>query len=342
MATVKDIAKLAGVSTATVSRALANPKKVTDATKLKVQSAADQLGYAPNAIARSLRTQESKTIVVILPDIGNHFFTDIIKGIEQIAHKNAYKVLIGDAGNDVDRATKYLELVYSKQADGVLSLTADIPIANLLDASGKPKFPLVMACEYYPQSAIPSVHIDNEYSARIVLESLVQMGHYKIACITGDRRNSISIARMKGFKDSMKKWRLQIPDQYIAEGDYSLLSGYELAAGLLSLEDRPSAIFCHNDEMAIGVLKRAREMDIKVPEQLSVVGFDNIPFCEYSTPELSTVHQPKQLIGETAMKLLLNILSGKKPNPEITLPTQLIVRGTTMPPPLDQRLKIDI
>ncbi|MCJ8300909.1 MAG: substrate-binding domain-containing protein, partial [Pseudomonadales bacterium] len=117
---------------------------------------------------------------------------------------------------------------------------------------------------------------------------------------------------------------------------------YELAAGLLSLEDRPSAIFCHNDEMAIGVLKRAREMGIKVPEQLSVVGFDNIPFCEYSIPELSTVHQPKQLIGETAMKLLLNILSGKKPNPEITLPTQLIVRGTTMPPPLDQRLKIDI
>ncbi|EPJ43562.1 MAG: periplasmic-binding protein/LacI transcriptional regulator [Osedax symbiont Rs2] len=342
MATVKDIAKLAGVSTATVSRALANPQKVTDATKLKVQNAADQLGYAPNAIARSLRTQESKTIVVILPDIGNQFFTDIIKGIEQIAHKNAYKVLLGDAGNDVDRATKYLDLVYSKQADGVLSLTADLPIDKLVDDNAQAKFPLVMACEYYWDAAIPSVHIDNEYSARLVIESLVQMGHYKIACITGASGNSISIARMQGFRDSMRKWGLQIPEQYIVEGDYSLLSGYEIAAELLSLHDRPTAIFCHNDEMAIGVLKRAREIGVKVPQQLSVVGFDNIPFCEYCTPELSTVHQPRQLIGETAMKLLLNILSGKKPNPEITLPTQLLIRGTTMPPPLDQRLKIDI
>ena len=342
MATVKDIAKLAGVSTATVSRALADPQKVTDATKLKVQAAAQQLGYAPNAIARSLRTQESRTIVVILPDIGNHFFTDIIKGIEQIAHKNAYKVLIGDAGNDVERAKKYLELVHSKQVDGVLSLTADIPIDSFLDQAGKAKFPLVMACEYYPESTIPSVHIDNEYSARLVLENLVQMGHYKIACITGSSNNPISIARVKGFTDCMNKWALPLPVEYIVEGDYSLLSGYQVAGELLSLEDRPSAIFCHNDEMAIGVLKRAREMNIRVPEELSVVGFDNIPFCEYSTPQLSTVHQPKQLIGETAMKLLLNILSGKKPNPEITLPTQLIVRGTTMPPPLDQRLKIDL
>ena len=124
MATVKDIAKLAGVSTATVSRALANPDIVTDATKKKVEHAAAQLGYAPNAIARSLRTQESKTIVVIIPDIGNHFFADIIKGIELIAHKKGYQVLVGDADQDKARANKYIDLVYSKQADGVLSLTS--------------------------------------------------------------------------------------------------------------------------------------------------------------------------------------------------------------------------
>jgi len=342
MATVKDIAKLAGVSTATVSRALANPEKVTDSTKKKVENAATQLGYAPNAIARSLRTQESKTVVVILPDISNHFFTDIIKGIEAVAHNKGYKVLIGDADFSISRVNKYLELVYSKQADGVLSLTADIPIAQIIDDEGKAKFPLVMACEHFKNLAIPSVHIDNEYSAINVIESLIQMGHFKIACITGQSGNSISRSRLVGVKTCMEKWHLEQPDVYVEEGDYSLLSGFEAAEKLLNLADRPTAIFCFNDEMAIGVIKCATQMGIEIPQELSIVGFDNIPFSEYCSPQLTTVHQPRQLIGESAMKLLLSILSGKKPNPEITLPAQLILRETTMPPPIDKRLKIDI
>jgi len=342
MATVKDIAKLAGVSTATVSRALANPEKVTDTTKKKVESAAAQLGYAPNAIARSLRTRESKTVVVILPDISNHFFTDIIKGIEAVAHNKGYKVLVGDADGSVSRVNKYLELVYSKQADGVLSLTADIPIAQIIDDNGKAKFPLVMACEHFKDLAIPSVHIDNEYSAGCVIESLVQMGHYKIACISGHPDNPISRSRLSGVKASMEKWKLQLPECYIGEGDYSFLSGYEAAQTLLNLVDPPTAIFCFNDEMAIGVLKRATQMGVKIPEELSVIGFDNIPFSEYCSPQLTTVHQPRQLIGESAMKLLLSILRGKKPNPEITLPAQLVMRSTTMPPPIQHRLKIDL
>lgn len=342
MATVKDIAKIAGVSTATVSRALANPDKVTASTKLKVEKAAQSLGYSPNGLARSLRTQQTRTIVVVLPDIGNHFFTDIIKGIELIAHKKGYKILIGDAQHCAERAKKYFDLVFSKQADGVLSLTTDIPLQSILNADGSSKIPLVMACEYFTHSLIPSVHIDNEYSARLVVENLLKMGHYKIACISGNEKNSISISRLKGMQQSLAKNRLKMPEQYIVQGDYSLQSGYEAAQQLLNLSDRPSAIFCHNDEMAIGALKCAREMNIKVPEQLSLIGFDNIAFSEFCQPQLTTVNQPRQLIGETAIKLLLNILSGRKPNPEITLPAQLISRGTTMAPPLDQRLMIDI
>ena len=342
MATFKDIAKLAGVSTATVSRALANPDIVTDATKKKVEHAAAQLGYAPNAIARSLRTQESKSIVVIIPDIGNHFFADIIKGIERIAHKKGYQVLVGDADQDMARANKYIDLVYSKQADGVLSLTSEIPIEKLVDQRGQPRFPIVVACESYPNSLIPSVHIDQEFSASAVIEALIQMGHYKIGCIRGGTDNPVSLSRFKGVQRCMQKWQLRMPDAYIGIGDYSLLSGYEAAGKLLSLEDKPTAIFCFSDEMAIGVLRRAAELGIKIPEQLSVVGFDNIPFSEFCTPQLTTVHQPRQLIGESAMKLLLSILSGKKPNPEITLPAQLIFRGTTMPPPIEHRFKMDI
>ncbi len=334
MTTVKDIAKQAGVSTATVSRAFANPQQVSEATRNKVKQAADKLGYAPNAIARSLRTQQAKTIVVILPDISNPFFSDIIKGIEKIAHREGYKVLIGDADQDIDRAKKYLDLVHSKQADGVLLLTADLPLSVLIDDNQQAKLPFVMVCEYYADTDIPRVHIDNEASARSVIELLVEKGHKKIACITGQASNAITVARMKGMRDYMQETALELSQNFICEGDYTLQSGYDLARQLLCLEERPSAIFCHNDEMAIGVLRCAREMDIIVPEMLSVVGFDNIPFSEYCTPQLTTVHQPRQLIGETAMLRLLDLLAGNTHPTNSALAVSLKIRETVACAPI--------
>lgn len=337
MATVKDIARLAGVSTATVSRALAEPEKVAEATRIKVERIAAEVGYSPNAIARSLRTSETRTIVVIVPDISNLFFTEVIKGIEMVAHKNNYKVLVGDSNHDLSRATRYLDLLNSKQADGLLLLTTLLPIEVLLDEQGGLRFPVVTACEQYFDSAIPNVHIDNEYSTRVAVDSLLQMGHHRIATITGPSENSLCQGRLSGYRKSLSHAEIEVPDDYIQEGDFSFSSGFELADNLLRLEYRPSAIFCHNDEMAIGVLKKARDLSLNVPRQLSVVGFDNTEFSEFCTPELTTVHQPRLLIGETAMKLLLDILADRKPNPEMTLPTQYLVRGSTASPPLEFR-----
>ncbi len=337
MATVKDIARLAGVSTATVSRALAEPEKVAEATRLKIEAIAADVGYSPNAMARSLRTNESRTVVVIVPDVSNLFFTDIIKGIEAVAHKSKYKVLIGDANNDLERGMGYLELISSKQADGVLLLSSLLPLSALLDKNNKPRFPLVMACERYREANIPSVHIDNEYSARIAVESLIQMGHHKIATITGPANNPLCEDRLTGYHRALAQAQIKQTNGYVRAGDFSFASGYRCAEKLLSMDDRPSAICCHNDEMAIGVLKRAREMSFNVPRQLSVVGFDNIIFSEFCTPELTTVHQPRELIGETAMKLMLDILADRKPNPEMTLPTQYLVRGSTASPPMEMR-----
>lgn len=337
MATVKDIARLAGVSTATVSRALAEPEKVAEATRIKVERIAAQAGYSPNAIARSLRTSESRTIVAVVPDIANQFFAEVIKGIEIVAQKSNYKLLIGDTGHDLARANKYIELINSKQADGVLLLTAELPKEMVLRADGSPRFPVVMACEFYQGSAIPSVHIDNEYSARIAIESLVQMGHYRIATMTGPMINPLCTGRLKGYRTALKKAKINLRKDWIVNGDFSFESGYQLAAKLLEGDDIPTAIFCHNDEMAIGVLKMAKEMSIHVPRRLSVVGFDNTAFSEYCTPELTTIHQPRRLIGETAMKLLMDLLAGKKPNPEMTLPTQYLVRGSTASPPMELR-----
>lgn len=337
MATVKDIARLAGVSTATVSRALAEPEKVAQATRIKVERIAAEVGYSPNAIARSLRTSESRTIVAIVPDIANQFFSEVLKGIEITAQKSNYKLLIGDTGHDLTRAKKYIELINSKQADGVLLLTGELPVEWVMQANGDPRFPVVMACEFYQGSTIPSVHIDNEYSSQMAVESLIQMGHYRIATITGPAENPLCMGRLKGYKAALEKAQIDGVQNWIVSGDFSFESGYRLAAELLTGENIPTAIFCQNDEMAIGVLKMAKELSIPVPRRLSVVGFDNIPFSEFCTPELTTIHQPRRLIGETAMKLLLDILAEKKPNPEMTLPTQYLVRGSTASPPMELR-----
>ncbi|WP_022953922.1 LacI family DNA-binding transcriptional regulator [Leucothrix mucor] len=335
MATVKDVARLAGVSTATVSRALAAPDKVAEATRVRVERAAAQVGYSPNANARSLRTNESKTIVVIIPDISNLFFTEVIKGVEDIAQKYGYKVLVGDFNHDLTRGQRYLELISSRQADGVLLLSAELPIELILDEEGESRFPIVTACEFYKDSGIPSVRVDNEYSVQAATKSLLEMGHTKIAMITGPMENPLCSDRLRGFERALAQTKIVTPAHYVVSGDFTLASGYKLGGQLLSLDDRPQAIFCHNDEMAIGVLKVAREMQINVPKALSVVGFDNTAFSEYCSPELTTIHQPRRLIGETAMKLLLDILAQRKPNPEMVLPTQYLVRGSTASPQIE-------
>lgn len=342
MPTVKDVARIAGVSTATVSRALSSPDKVTEATRKKVEQAAEQAGYAPNGMARSLRRNEAKTLVAVLPNLSNSFFTEIINGIEAFAHNRGYKLLVGDAGHDDSRAQGYFDLVSSKQADGVICLTSAIPPNLLLDAQGTPRFPLVMACEYYRDTVIPTVNIDNAYSARKAVEYLILMGHHKIATITGEHSNPLCQARLSGYQSALTHYKIKVPGYWVLEGEFTFNSGYNLGRQLLSSTDPPSAVFCQSDEMAIGLLRAAREMKVKVPENLSVIGFDNIEFAEYADPMLTTVHQPRRLIGETAVKLLLDILAGKKPNPEMTLPTQLIVRDSSCPPPMDQRLQRDL
>ena len=343
MATVKDIAKIAGVSTATVSRALAAPEKVAEQTRIRVEQAAAKVGYFPNAMARSLRTSETKTVVVVVSNLSNTFFADIINGMEEYAHRRGYKVLIGDSSDDLQRAQNYFDLVDSKLVDGVLLLTSDIPLEMLIDERGQQRFPVVMASEFFETDVnLPTVHIDNVYSARKAIDYLIVMGHYKIACLTGPMTNPVSEARLHGMRTACKEWKIEVNEDWILEGNASFYDGYNLGRQLLNRDDKPTAIFCHSDEMAIGVLKIAKELGIAVPKELTVVGFDNITYGEYCEPKLTTVHQPRDLIGETAMKLLLDILADKKPNPEMTLPTQLIVRDSSAPPPIEHRLKIDL
>lgn len=330
MPTVKDVARAANCSTATVSRALAHPERVTEATRQRVARAIAEVGYSPNAAARNLRRSESKTIMVILPDIANPFFSKIISGLESVAHQAGYQVLLGDAGHDPERVKSYFDLVPSNQADGIILLTAEVPLALVKERQADSGFPLVVACEYFDNLSLPTIHVDNLQAAAKATEYLVSLGHKRIASIIGPPDNPICNDRLHGFKTELSKAALNEREEWILEGDFTFQSGYDQGRILLANpKDRPTAIFCQNDEMAIGVIKVARDLGIAVPGQLSVIGFDDIDFSKYCEPELTTVHQPREDIGRTAMRLLLDRMNKKNVPLDQTLKTQLIVRNST-------------
>ncbi|MBD3896827.1 substrate-binding domain-containing protein [Halomonas sp. ML-15] len=329
MPTIKDVARVAGCSTATVSRALANPEKVSDTTRERVALAIAEVGYAPNVAARNLRRAESKTIVALLPDISNPFFSEIINGMEEVAHQAGYQVLIGDCEHDPARAEAYFELLPTNQADGILLLTAEVPAVLVRQADGQSSFPLVMACEFFTDIDLPTVAIDNHQAACHAIDYLISLGHRRIATLSGPAANPICKERVRGYRGTLAAHGLSA-EAHIVEGDFGFRSGYQQGLALLDpAQARPTAIFCHSDEMAIGVLKAARQLGLAVPGQLSVVGFDNIGFSEYCEPELTTISQPRNEIGQQAMQLLLGLMRDKPVVRHQTLSTQLIVRKST-------------
>jgi LacI family repressor for deo operon, udp, cdd, tsx, nupC, and nupG len=324
MPTIKDVAKLAGVSTATVSRAMVTPERVSAKNRKKVELAVAECGFTPNAIARNLRTRESKIVVVILPDIANMFFADIVRGIQLVAEKQGFKVLLGDSVHTVKQAEDYINLVRTKQADGIISLTAELPPSIKDDSS----IPMVMACEYFTGFPIPTVRVDNAGSAKRAIEYLLELGHTHIGCITGPMENPICEDRKQGFIDAKLGAGEGVDNLCFESGDFSFHSGYS-AFQRLHNQYEMTALFCFNDMMALGAMRAAIEMGIDVPKELSIVGFDDLLFAEYTTPQLTTVRQPQKQIGETAMMVLAKLLRGDTVPQDNVIPTQLLVRSSS-------------
>ncbi len=334
--TIKHVAKLSGVSIATVSRALVTPEKVTEKTRAKVLKAVEDSGYVTNSLARNFRRKRSNTVVVLVPDISNPFFANIIQGIERIANKHQYRILLGDTQGDERVARVYGALVSQKQADGLICLGREIPFPYRKGRkSVDPKWPpLAMACEYHGVISVPSVCTDNRAAARDAVEHLLELGHRDIGIINGPKESSLSLDRLAGYREAMTAAGEKPNARWIRFGDFTLESGYSAMDALLTAEKRPSAIFCANDEMALGAMQACRDHCLTLPDDLSIVGFDDISFAQFSHPRLTTIHQPRNAIGEHVMSLMLGILSGEKPMPgRVVLPHRLVVRGSTAPYP---------
>ena len=335
MATIRDVAREAGVSTATVSRVLGRPDVVSAETRASVTAAIDALGYMPNAAAKSLRTLRSGKILVTVPDIANPFFSLILQGIEGAALRAGYSVLLGDTQHDDQREQQYALMLQRREADGLIFLGHRLPkaAAELVRAQSRGEVaPVVNGCEFSPSLHVPSVHIDNAKAAFEVIDHLCQLGHRRIGVVTGPMASPLSRDRLKGVMARANQDRRRMTVS-VAGGDFSIESGIAAGDQLLAAPKVPTGIFCFNDEMAIGVLHSARQRGVQVPEDLSVVGFDDIRFAQYVDPPLTTIRQPMRELGEATVRLLMNILRGNvKDAVSVTLPHALIVRASTAAP----------
>jgi LacI family repressor for deo operon, udp, cdd, tsx, nupC, and nupG len=335
--TILDVAAAADVSTATVSRVLSAPEKVTEATRRRVLKAIRQLGYSPNAAAKSLRTLITRKLLVTVPDIANPFFSLIIQGIEEAALREGYAVVLGDTHHDPARQERYEEMLLRREADGLIFLGHSLSKAAqaLIQPRRKSRMaPIVNGCEYSPGLGVPSAHVDNAAAAHEAMEHLYGLGHRHVGVITGPLVSPLSRDRLRGVKECARR-NGGARQLVVADGDFSIESGIAGAARLLAQRPGPTAIFCFNDEMAIGVLDYAHRVGRRVPETLSVVGFDDIRFARYVRPALTTISQPMLDIGRETVRLLLGILQGTITTPvSITLPHQLQIRSSTGAPPL--------
>ncbi|NYE06319.1 LacI family repressor for deo operon, udp, cdd, tsx, nupC, and nupG [Bacillus niacini] len=327
MVRIADVARMANVSTATVSRVISNTGTVKKETAEKVLEAIKKLNYQPNMLARQLRRSETETILVVVPDITNTFFSAVLRGIESVAIENGYQVLLGDARNNVDTETSYLTILGQKKADGLILLTARTDQKILEELSHD--YPVVLACEYYEGTQLPTVSIDNVSSARKATEYLISLKHKRIGHISGPLNVVVGRDRCKGFHQAMAKHGLSVDPSLVQEGEFSFESGFNLMMKFLSLEEPPTAIFAGNDEMAMGAVKAAKSKGVRVPEDLSVVGFDDIKFASIFEPALTTIAQPTFDMGQKAMHLLLKIINDEElEKNQFILSDKLIVRNS--------------
>lgn len=327
--TIQDVAKAAGVSVATVSRVINNSQAVAGETREAVMSAIKRLNYQPNLLGRNLRRTETKRLLVLLPNIGNPFYARIVKGIEDVAHKNGYNVMLCNTDSDAEREKLYLELLRSRLADGVIFMAPVMGREGLTDIGRN--FPVVQCCEYTEGALVSHVSIDNHAAAYKLTKHLISAGHKKIGLISCKSSVVSTLQRESGFKKALADSGIEFREDFIKYGDYSFNSGLRAANQFVSMKDGPTAIFAISDIMAIGALRAIRENNLRVPEDVAVAGFDNINFSSMCNPTLTTISQPKYDMGCISMELLLQQIRGELKEPKaILLEYEMIIRESTV------------
>ncbi len=326
MPTIIEVAAMARVSTATVSRVLSQPDRVAEPTRDRVLAVVRELGYAPNVAARTLRTLRAAKILLTVPDISNPFFASVIRGAEEAARDAGYAVVLGDTRHDPEVEDQYAAMLSRREVDGMIFLGHRLP-ESLRVVVSRDGAPIVNGCEYSPELGVSGVYIDNEAAATDMMEHLIALGHRDIGLVTGPPISPLTHHRQSAAM--LTAARHGIADRvHVHVGDYSAQSGFEQTQALLARG--VSAIFCFSDEMAFGAISAVAAAGLSCPDDVSVAGFDDLPLARFYQPALTTIAQPKAQIGRKAVELLMETLRRDETGiQQVTLPHELLVRGST-------------
>jgi LacI family transcriptional regulator len=330
--TIRDVARRAGVSTTTVSHVINRTRKVDAITAARVEAAIGELGYRPNALARSMRRGRTHTVGIILPDIANPFFGDLARWLEDALFEADYSAIICNSDGDERKESRYLDVLLSKKVDGLLLIAASQPserLRHLVD-SGPPTIVVDRELDDLPVS---QVMVANQHGGYLAGRHLTELGHRAFGVIAGPGGLGTSARRLDGFRTALDDAGVAIDETQVERGDFRAAGGRSAMEALLSLRPRPSAVFAENDLMALGALSAAHAAGLEIPGDLSVVGFDGIAFGADVTPPLTTVVQSTSAIAATAVDLLLHQLGDGRATPrQVELPVALEVRGSSAPP----------
>lgn len=317
MATIKDVAKRAGVSTTTVSHVINKTRFVAEETREAVWAAIKELNYSPSAVARSLKVNHTKSIGLLATSSEAPYFAEIIEAVETRCFAKGYTLILGNAHNDLQKQQAYLSMMAQKRVDGLLVMCAEYPDELLKMLEANRNIPMVVMDWGESRGDFTDSVVDNAFEGGyLVGRYLIERGHRDIGAIPGQLVRNTGGGRHAGFLKALAEANITLRDEWVVQGDFEPESGYRAMQQILSQKQRPTAVFCGGDIMAMGAICAADEMGLRVPQDISVIGYDNVRNARYFTPALTTVHQPKERLGETAFDMLLDRITSKREEPQ--------------------------
>lgn len=327
---MKDVARLAGVSTSTVSHVINSDRFVSDAVREKVEAAVRALNYAPSALARSLKLNQTHTIGMLLSTSSNPFYSELVRGVERSCFERGYSLVLCNTEGDEQRMNSYLETLLQKRVDGLLLLCTEThqPSAEIMRRC--PGIPTVMMDWALLEGECDLIQDNSLLGGDIATRHLLNKGYTRIACITGPLDKSPARLRLEGYRSAMQRAGIAVPQEYEIIADFEFAGGFHAMNILLALREPPQAVFVGNDAMAVGAYQALWQAGLSIPGDMALVGYDDIEFARYMTPPLTTIHQPKDELGELAIDVLIHrIAQPELAQQRLQLTPELVERGST-------------
>ncbi|MFP5205703.1 MAG: LacI family DNA-binding transcriptional regulator [Acidobacteriota bacterium] len=325
---IKDIARMARVSHPTVSRALQNSPLVNAATAARIRKIADETGYRPSAVARGLVTRKTKTIGLVVTTVADPFASEVVCGIEETANDHGYSVFLADSNADPEREKKVVQAFAERRVDGILVTSSRVG-ALYLPLLKEMMVPIVLVNDQYPGEFVHSVMINNLDGMRAVVDHVIDLGHRRIAYVGAVNGYQTDTERFAAYREGLQGAKIPLAAELVVHGDGLPSTARDVTARLLALKDPPTAICCYNDMTALGAMRAVRARGMKIPDDVSVTGFDDLFFTSYIEPPLTTVHQPMRRMGQLAMENLIKLMDGGEGVPQIWVEPELLVRSST-------------